>query len=172
MKRAFIEDMLKENHLLTKLLEKNPCYHVVLWDLNLLSSSSKQSQLCVKNDTIATTSSEKNQSHNQPTEDLYTQMSLYMDGLDNFYADDADGLLSDYQVESGTLPCVACGILGFPFMAIVQPTDQAFRDLLAEDPDTIRQLGTSEVVDSRSVGLSSMVEELAAGKRLRIAPFY
>lgn len=159
VKKAFVEDILKENHLLTILLKKNPSYHVVIWDLDLLPCSSKQLEPCSKTDTIAMTSDEKDQSQDYPTQDLYSQMNCYMDSLNDFYVDDADHLLCEYQADSGTLPCVACGILGFPFMAVVQPTEQASRDLLAEDADMIQQLSTLEAVDSQSLGLNGGVEE-------------
>lgn len=167
VKKAFVEDILKENHLLSILLKKNPSYHVVIWDLDLLPSSSKQPELCSKIDTLTLTSDEKDQSQDYPTQDLYSQMNCYMDNLNDFYVDDADHLLYEYQADSGTLPCVACGILGFPFMAIVQPAEQASRDLLAEDTDMIQQFSTSEAVDSQSLGLSGRVEESVKGIKLR-----
>lgn len=166
VKKAFVEDILKENHLLSILLKKNPSYHVVLWDLDLLPSSSKQPEPFSKMDTTLT-SDEKDQSQDYPTQDLYSQMNCYMDNLNDFYVDDADHLLYEYQADSGTLPCVACGILGFPFMAVVQPTEQASRDLLAEDADIIQQFSTLEAVDSQSLGLSGRVEESVGGNKLR-----
>ncbi|CAL9204061.1 unnamed protein product [Musa hybrid cultivar] len=35
------------------------------------------------------------------------------------------------DVDSGSLACVACGILGYPFMAILQPSEKASRNIIA-----------------------------------------
>ncbi|KAL0452151.1 UNVERIFIED_CONTAM: putative lysine-specific demethylase ELF6 [Sesamum latifolium] len=57
----------------------------------------------------------------------------YRDSTFGFDLND-DDLAYDFQIESGTLPCVACGILGFPFMAVVQPSEVASTNLLLTDP--------------------------------------
>lgn len=146
VKKAFLEDLLKENKLLSILLQKMPSQRVVMWDLNMLPSSIKVSQLS----NSSGVSRESNHSDCSSSQDLYTEMNLFMDNVLDLYADDADDLLHDYQVDSGTLPCVACGILGFPFMAIVQPSEQAAKVLLAEDHEVIQQLGVSKLMNDHS----------------------
>ncbi|KAL3520728.1 hypothetical protein ACH5RR_018877 [Cinchona calisaya] len=158
VKKAFIEDILKENRLLTILLQKNPSYRVVLWDVALLPASNKGTELCSGVDSDGMDTREDNHPDKCDNQDLYTQMSLYMDSLTDFYVDDADDLQNDYQVDSGTLPCVACGILGFPFMAVVQPSEQASRELLPEDQDIAPQLGVPQPVGSKSLDLDCRAE--------------
>lgn len=158
VKKAFIEDILKENHLLTILLQKNPSYRVVLWDVDLLPASSKDSELCSTVVTDGTQTREDSHLDNCSNQDLYTQMSLYMDTITDFYVDDADDIQNDYQVDSGTLPCVACGILGFPFMAVVQPSEQASRDLVPEDQAMTQQLGVCQPAGCKSLDLDFRAE--------------
>jgi hypothetical protein len=54
-----------------------------------------------------------------------------METLNDLYME--DDLSCDFQVDSGTLACVACGILGFPFMSVVQPSERAFIELTPGD---------------------------------------
>lgn len=129
VKKAFIEDMLKENKLLTCLLQKSTSYRVVEWDLQSLASLAKGHNLLSSIDIVATSSRENDFPEKANNQDLCTQMNIYMDAIDDFYADD-DGFLSDFQIDSGALPCVACGILGFPYMVIIQPSEKASKDLL------------------------------------------
>ncbi|KAL3523473.1 hypothetical protein ACH5RR_016307 [Cinchona calisaya] len=157
VKKAFVEDILKENHLLTILLQKNPSFRVVLWNLDLLPASSKDSELCSTNDTDGIKTRENNHSDKRENQDLYTEMSLYMDTVTDSYVDDIDYIQNDYQVDSGTLPCVACGILGFPFMAVVQPSEEASRDLLPEDQDVVQKLGVF-TVGSKSLDINCRAE--------------
>lgn len=157
VKKAFIEDIVKENNLLTVLLQKNSSCRVVLWNVDLLPASSKDSELCSTVVTDGTQTREDSHPDNCGNQDLYTQMSLYMDTVTDFYVDDADDIQNDYQVDSGTLPCVACGILGFPFMAVVQPSEQASRDLLP-DQDMTQQLGVCQPVGCKSLDLDSRAE--------------
>ena len=137
VKKAFLEDMLKENDVLSAFLEKNSTCHVVIWNPDLLPCASKESQLLSITSTITTTSNE-NASHvhsdlnsNSNENDLFKEMSLYMETLNDLYME--DDLSCDFQVDSGTLACVACGILGFPFMSVVQPSERAFIELTPGD---------------------------------------
>ncbi|KAL3579350.1 hypothetical protein D5086_020854 [Populus alba] len=137
VKKAFLEDMLKENDVLSAFLEKNSTCHVVIWNPDLLPCASKESQLLSITSTITTTSNE-NASHihsdlnsNSNENDLFKEMSLYMETLNDLYME--DDLSCDFQVDSGTLACVACGILGFPFMSVVQPLERAFIELTPGD---------------------------------------
>jgi hypothetical protein len=63
---------------------------------------------------------------------MFHEMSLYMETLDDLYLG-GDDLSCDFQVDSGTLACVACGILGFPFMCVIQPSEKASMELLPAD---------------------------------------
>ncbi|KAA8539296.1 hypothetical protein F0562_025988 [Nyssa sinensis] len=158
VKKAFIEDILNENNLLTVLLAKNSSYHVVLWDLELLPSPTKESELCCSSSTVATTAREDIYSENDNNQDLLSQLSLYMETVNDLYMDD-DDLSCDFQVDSGTLACVACGILGFPFMAVVQPSERASLNILPTDNHMVQELGISKVVESCSPSdLNDMVE--------------
>ncbi|KAJ6717646.1 LYSINE-SPECIFIC DEMETHYLASE ELF6-RELATED [Salix purpurea] len=137
VKKAFLEDMLKENDVLSAFLEKKSTCHVVIWNPDLLPCASKESQLPSITSTI-TTSSNENASHNHSDlntnsneNDLFKEMSLYMETLNDLYME--DDLSCDFQVDSGTLACVACGILGFPFMSVIQPSERALIELAPGD---------------------------------------
>ncbi|XP_050209589.1 lysine-specific demethylase ELF6 [Mercurialis annua] len=134
VKKAFIEDMLREKNILSVLLEKDPTYNLVLWNLDLLPCANKDSQL--SNIAASTTHEIVPQTHSEDNRDgtgndLFKEMSLYMESLNDLYLD--DDVSCDFQVDSGTLSCVACGILGFPFMCVVQPSDRASVELLPSD---------------------------------------
>ncbi|KAG9138891.1 hypothetical protein Leryth_007509 [Lithospermum erythrorhizon] len=165
VKKAFIEDMLKENKLLIKLLHNCTSYRVVEWDLQSLSSSAKCSDLLSSIDTVATSSSENDCPEKGSNQDLCTQMSLYMDAIDDFYADD-DGFLNDFQIDSGALPCVACGILGYPFMAIVQPSEKASNDLLNNKNVTQNSEANRGILSTLTSDLNSMVHGSSAVAKL------
>ncbi|KAJ6311510.1 hypothetical protein OIU77_013298 [Salix suchowensis] len=137
VKKAFLEDMLKENDVLSAFLEKKSTCHVVIWNPDLLPCASKESQLPSITSTISTSSNE-NASHNHSDlntnsneNDLFKEMSLYMETLNDLYME--DDLSCDFQVDSGTLACVACGILGFPFMSVIQPSERALIELAPGD---------------------------------------
>lgn len=151
VKKAFIEDILGENNLLTSLLGKNSSYHVVLWDLESLPSPSKQSEPCSSVATFVPPPSEDVCSEIKEKQDLLSEMSLYMETVNDLYLDD-DDLSCDFQVDSGTLACVACGILGFPFMSVVQPSEKVSMELLHD-------LGVSKHVEAHSpLVLDDMVD--------------
>ncbi|KAF2318507.1 hypothetical protein GH714_008418 [Hevea brasiliensis] len=146
VKKAFIEDMLKENSILSALIGKDSTYNVVIWNPDLLPCASKESQLP---STISITS-EENVSHAYSEDkssatgnDLFKEMTLYMETLNDLYMDD-DDLSCDFQVDSGTLACVACGILGFPFMCVVQPSERASIELLPVDHPLVHEGSNAE----------------------------
>ncbi|CAK9174843.1 unnamed protein product [Ilex paraguariensis] len=158
VKKACIQDILIENNLLTTLLRKNLSYHGVLWDLDSLPSSRKESGLCSTTANVAITAGENVSSEKDNSEDLYSQMRLYMETVNDLYVDD-DDVSCDFQIDSGTLPCVACGILGFPFMSLVQPSEKASLDLLPVDHQMIQNLGGFKAAESlSSLDLDGMVE--------------
>nr|CAB3497062.1 unnamed protein product [Digitaria exilis] len=45
------------------------------------------------------------------------------------HTNDEDDLPFDLSIDSGSLTCVACGILGYPFMAILQPSKEALEGI-------------------------------------------
>lgn len=106
VKREFIEDIIKENKLLTCILNRSSSYHTVLWDLEALSPS-------VHKESDPTDNTVKVPSENN-NETLV-------------HVEDED-MSSDFQIDSGTLPCVACGVLGYPFMSIIQPSAKVLFD--------------------------------------------
>ncbi|WCJ19298.1 Lysine-specific demethylase JMJ705 [Euphorbia peplus] len=136
VKKAFIEDILKENSTLSVILSKETDCDVMIWNPDLLPCATKESQLP---STISTMAENVLHAHsednsNSTGNDLFNEMSLYMETLNDLYMDN-DDLSSDFQVDSGTLVCAACGILGFPFMSVVQPCDGASTEIFsAEDP--------------------------------------
>ncbi|KAG5541007.1 hypothetical protein RHGRI_021032 [Rhododendron griersonianum] len=103
VKKAFIEDILDENNLLAILLGINSSYHVALWDLDSLPSPNKDSQLCSNIATVLTTTPGEAVCHeDKNNHDLFSEMSLYMERVNDLFVDD-DDLSSDFQIDSGTL---------------------------------------------------------------------
>ncbi|KAL6497696.1 hypothetical protein OROHE_027021 [Orobanche hederae] len=129
VKRAFIEDILHENSLLTVLLQRNSSCRAVLWDVESMPSSSKESKLNKDTSAAVLTSGEESLKNDDITNDI-KHLSDYICAVD-FDIND-DNLPYGFQIESGSLPCVACGILGFPFMAVLQPSDMAWIELLSD----------------------------------------
>ncbi|EOA19804.1 hypothetical protein CARUB_v10000051mg [Capsella rubella] len=139
VKKAFVEDILNENKNLSVLL-REPGSRLVMWDPDLLPRHSALALAAVGGaatsavlpPSVAKNIPEEGHSELQNKEKttLLEELSLFMEKLNDVYYDDDDGLLNDFQVDSGTLPCVACGVLGFPFMSVVQPSEKALKDLL------------------------------------------
>ncbi|CAK7325444.1 unnamed protein product [Dovyalis caffra] len=181
VKKAFLEDMLKENDVLSAFLEKNSTCHVVIWNPDLLPCASKESQLLNITSNVATTPNE-NAAHihsdlnsNSSENDLFKEMSLYMETLNDLYMED-DDLSCDFQVDSGTLACVACGILGFPFMSVVQPSERASIELMPgdcllvqEEPGVSRSNNAQPSSDPDSFVKDSISDEHAPLKDLSMS---
>ncbi|CAA0825323.1 Probable lysine-specific demethylase ELF6 [Striga hermonthica] len=129
VKRAFIEDILHENCLLTVLLRRNSSCRAVLWDVESMPSSAKETKVYMEKNADIFTSAGKEFPENDDNLHEVGQLGDYIDAI-GFDLND-DGLPYKFQIESGTLPCVACGILGFPFMTVLQPSDKASVDLLS-----------------------------------------
>ncbi|XP_022748464.1 probable lysine-specific demethylase ELF6 [Durio zibethinus] len=136
VKKAFIEDLLSENKLLSLLLKRGSTYRAIIWDPDLLPYMSKDSELPSGTATVSTIRQEnvsdihcENKSNQN---NLLDEMSLYMENLNYLYLND-DDLTCDFQVDSGTLACVGCGILGYPFMCVVQPSEGATMEFLPAD---------------------------------------
>ncbi|KAL4278457.1 hypothetical protein GQ457_03G027610 [Hibiscus cannabinus] len=125
VKKAFIEDLLTENKLLSLLLKRESTYRAIMWDPLLLPHTSKDSELPrgtatgsrILQENISDIHKDKSDQKNPLDE-----MSFYMENLNYLYSND-DDLTCDLQVDSGMLACVACGILGYPYMAVVQPCE-------------------------------------------------
>nr|AHZ89706.1 early flowering 6 [Dimocarpus longan] len=142
VKKAFIEDILIENNTLSILLGQESSVYAVLWHPDLLPCPSKDIQLTTETDAVSTEPGE-NVSHGQSEKNndqnnLLDEMSLYMETLNDLYLDDHD-MSCDFQIDSGTLACVACGILGFPFMSVVQLSEQASMELLLTNHDLVHE---------------------------------
>ena len=72
--------------------------------------------------------------------------------MQSSYLDDGD-LPCGLDIDSGTLACVACGILGYPFMSIVQPSDRASKIFLSAE---------SDVIDEKIRNLNSLKPSLSS----------
>ncbi|CAN8257194.1 unnamed protein product [Cochlearia groenlandica] len=139
VKKAFVEDILTENKNLS-LLNREPGFRLVVWDPDLLprhnalalAAIAGVDASAISSPAVATTELEEGHSgtKNKEKSNLLEELSLFMEKLNDVYYDDDDCLLNDFQVDSGSLACVACGVLGFPFMSVVQPSENALNDLL------------------------------------------
>ncbi|KAI3793456.1 hypothetical protein L1987_36075 [Smallanthus sonchifolius] len=110
VKKEFIDDILKENKLLNSILQRNTSYHAVLWDLESLSPS------VIKESDVTN------------IENVQIQKEDYYLDPETLAHIEDDDMSSDFQTDSGTLPCVACGVLGYPFMSVIQPSAKAVID--------------------------------------------
>ncbi|XP_010423602.1 PREDICTED: probable lysine-specific demethylase ELF6 [Camelina sativa] len=134
VKKAFVEDILNENKNLSALL-REPSSRLVMWDPDLLPRHTALALAAVGDAATSAVSppavakNEPEEVQNKEKTTLLEELSLFMEKLNDVYYDEDDGLLNDFQVDSGTLPCVACGVLGFPFMSVVQPSEEALKDL-------------------------------------------
>ncbi|CAH2074197.1 unnamed protein product [Thlaspi arvense] len=130
VKKAFVEDILNENKNLS-VLHREPGFRLVMWDPDLLPRHSVHGLVTVGGAAVSSPAEGKNEleEKNKEKTTLLEELSLFMEKLKDVYYDDDDGLLNDFQVDSGTLACVACGVLGFPFMSVVQPSENALNDL-------------------------------------------
>ncbi|KAF5192097.1 Lysine-specific demethylase se14 [Thalictrum thalictroides] len=132
VKKAFIDDMLNENNLLSVLFKKESTLNAVLWDPEALPSPE-----AVPDETsiFSALSIGKTSAGYHNDDSCYNQADstgLSMEKLEDFYVDN-DDLPCGLHVDSGTLACVACGVLGYPFMAIVQPSQRASEELFPVD---------------------------------------
>ncbi|KAK1314781.1 putative lysine-specific demethylase ELF6 [Acorus calamus] len=193
IKKAFLDDIINENHLLY-VLERESTFHAVLWDPDMLPYSNNPSQeipcsaslevcevatdegerettkcnsednsiveqsSCIGNsinEANAKISETETPSLDVPSiespisgSDRQLSLSKYMGALENLHADDGD-LPCGLDIDKGTLPCVACGILGYPFMSIIQPSGSAAKELLPTDTERIdKPLVSSYVVST------------------------
>ncbi|XP_025617297.1 lysine-specific demethylase ELF6 [Arachis hypogaea] len=150
VKKAFIEDMLQENKLLSTLLGKEATKQAVLWNADLLLGSSKDCSLPeVSAAETAMVDMPNTSLGDKIGHSLIDEMSLYMENLNGLYLD-CDDLPSHFQTDSGALACVGCGILGFPFMTVVQPSEKWMETLPGQDC-TLNSTAHSSVSGNDSV---------------------
>ncbi|XP_038679775.1 probable lysine-specific demethylase ELF6 isoform X2 [Tripterygium wilfordii] len=144
VKKAFMEDMINENKTLSLLLRKRSTCRSVIWHPDLLPCANKESEL--PSVTAVATPACENASNihsgDNSNQNLYDEMTLYMEALNDLYLDDDN--LYGFQVDSGSLACVACGSLGFPFMTVVQPSEKASTELSHADNLMVQGPGGSK----------------------------
>ncbi|KAK4750238.1 hypothetical protein SAY87_027687 [Trapa incisa] len=127
VKKAFVEDMQNENRLLSSLLRKDSGYLAVVWSPSMLPSHNNQSSS--PDATVSVSNPPKeNVINSSGCSSVSGEMGLYVEVHDELIMENND-LFFDFQVDSGTLACVACGILGFPFMCVIQPSETATFEL-------------------------------------------
>ena len=169
VKKAFIEDLLTENKLLSLILKRGSTCRAIIWDPDLLPYTSKDSELPSGTATVSTilqeNVSEIHCENNSNQNNLLDEMSLYMENLNYLYLND-DDLTCDFQVDSGTLACVACGILGYPFMSVVQPYEGVTMEFLPPDNLSVQGPTVLEPKNAHSCpGLDCPVEGSVSGIR-------
>ncbi|KAL6649229.1 hypothetical protein ACP70R_013453 [Stipagrostis hirtigluma subsp. patula] len=164
VKQEFLQDMISENKLLCSFLKKKSIDNVVLWEPDLLPSSTAlhscpsgskapekksedgcriESSHCSHKDNCSsdgpafmTGTQTKCMSSNSKSSDATSASEEKPDAG----PDDEDDLPFDLSIDSGSLTCVACGILGYPFMAILQPSRKALEGI---SPDHRRRYNLS-----------------------------
>uniref|UniRef100_A0A0E0NPS4 JmjC domain-containing protein n=1 Tax=Oryza rufipogon TaxID=4529 RepID=A0A0E0NPS4_ORYRU len=153
VKQEFLQDMISENELICSFLGKKSVDNVVLWEPDLLpsltalhpcSSCSKAPEKKGEDGPRigSTQSSSKDDSSSDGTACMTGTQSkgLSMDSKqapegEKLDTDDGDDLPFDLSIDSGSLTCVACGILGYPFMAILQPSRKALEEISLVDKE-------------------------------------
>ena len=136
-------------------------------DPDLLPHISKDSELPSGTATVSTILQENvsdiHCENNSNQNNLLDEMSLYMENLNYLYLND-DDLTCDFQVDSGTLACVACGILGYPFMSVVQPYEGVTMEFLPPDNLSVQGPTVLEPKNAHSCpGLDCPVEGSVSG---------
>lgn len=148
--------MMAENNLLCVLLSKESTSNAVLWEPDLLLSPPTVSQSRSSLSLEAQMSGNKVDDHGRENKDdcamenltvsegdvpcqIVASMEAHKNAcypyspFDEELVEDLDADEDDLpvglKIDSGTLPCVACGILGYPFMAVVQPSELAHKEL-------------------------------------------
>lgn len=187
-----MDDVMAENQRLVVLLEKSSTSYAVLWDPDLLpspincptfpSAASEPSSLLVavkpreseKDGSnkeiamhdVAATLCEKSSAADWQDDnhnDKVNSTSPYVETADSLYGDD-DDLPCGLHVDSGTLACVACGVLGFPFMSVIQPSERALKELLREECEFIQAgLGNMKSVEFPTQNVNKDVKDFDLG---------
>jgi hypothetical protein len=154
VKQEFLQDMISENTLLCSFLQKKSMGSAVLWEPDLLPSPAslypcssgskapdKKSEGFCRVESLQCDHKDKDNSSSDGTAFGTQCESTSADSKSSYAAsasneerpeteaEDEDDLPFDLSIDSGSLTCVACGILGFPFMAILQPTREALEGI-------------------------------------------
>ncbi|KAL2949273.1 hypothetical protein AAZX31_20G168000 [Glycine max] len=160
--------MLQENKLLSILLGKEATKKAVLWNADLLPDSSKDFQLPDLTSTTGTSMADMSNiiSAEKSSHYLLDEMSLYMENLTNLDLG-GDDLPCHFQTDSGALACVGCGILGFPFMTVIQPTKKLIMELLPDNHHLVQVSSPdSTACVNSSISRDLSVSELSSVKEL------
>jgi hypothetical protein len=159
VKQEFLQDMISENELLCSFLKKKLISNAVLWEPDLLPSSTalhscssgpKAPGKAGDGHSIESIPREKGSSDGIVRMPAIQPKCMSMDStssdamsasegqkLDTETDEDSD-LPFDLSIDSGSLTCVACGILGFPFMAILQPSQKALEEMSLVDRERFK----------------------------------
>lgn len=159
VKQEFLQDMISENELLCSFLKKKLISNAVLWEPDLLPSSTalhscssgpKAPGKAGDGHSIGSIPREKGSSDGIVRMPAIQPKCMSMDStssdamsasegqkLDTETDEDSD-LPFDLSIDSGSLTCVACGILGFPFMAILQPSQKALEEMSLVDRERFK----------------------------------
>lgn len=134
VKKAFLDDLKNELRLVHALLGKDPDFSAALWHPDLLPSPSNTPRKSPSPSHGESGSSvdvrrveaqedglkeEEEEEEKEGGDDDRAEVSGSED-VQAFYSGDGD-LPCGLDVDSGTLTCTACGILGYPFMSVMQP---------------------------------------------------
>lgn len=150
VKRAFLDDMINEHNILNDLLGKKSTKQAVYWDANMLHMSSisdtghslapflascEQPGLLIAKEVLDTQVNESVSVEKITQEFISSDDKKKAEQYDNVMIDQSsiyvvnDELPYGLDVNAGSLACVACGILGYPFMSILQPSERAAKEL-------------------------------------------
>uniref|UniRef100_A0ACD5WS05 Uncharacterized protein n=1 Tax=Avena sativa TaxID=4498 RepID=A0ACD5WS05_AVESA len=159
VKQEFLQDMISENELVCSFLKKKLIASAVLWEPDLLPSStalhscSSAPKASLKaDDGHGVESLPKDNSSSDGIACIagirpkcVSMDSKSSDSVSAFEGqkldidtDDEGDLPFDLSIDSGSLTCVACGILGFPFMAILQPSKKALEEMSLADMERLK----------------------------------
>jgi hypothetical protein len=159
VKQEFLQDMISENELLCSFLKKKLIASAVLWEPDLLPSSTALHS-CPSSAKAPWKAGDGHSVESIPKENESSDGIVHMavvqpkcismdskssdamsasegQKLDTETSEDSD-LPFDLSIDSGSLTCVACGILGFPFMAILQPSKKALEEMSLVDRERFK----------------------------------
>lgn len=158
VKREFLQDMISENELLCSFLKKKLVANAVLWEPDLLPSSTALHS-CSSGPKAPEKADDGHSIESIPKESGPSDRILHMaviqpkctsmdskssdamsasEGQKLDTDDDESDLPFDLSIDSGSLTCVACGVLGFPFMAILQPSKKALEEMSLVDRERFK----------------------------------
>ncbi|CAA6673340.1 unnamed protein product [Spirodela intermedia] len=157
VKKAFLDDLKNELRLVHALLGKDPDFSAALWHPDLLPSPSNSPQKSPSSPSHGESGLSVDEHRDEAKEDGLKEDDEDDDDkvevsgsedLQAFCAGDGD-LPCGLDVDSGTLTCTACGILGYPFMSVIQPRGMSTNLLSGEG--TTGDLGSEWDTSDRSL---------------------